>query len=173
MICDGSSCPEKYINEQICYCCSYDTDEDDFVRSIKHEKCKVIQLVRRQMRKLNDAQYNLSSSLNGWQISRLQELKDTPYRKMQSANVTEKGNKEISTTPGTVFMDISTMPPRQAWILRTLRKIRQRVCMIILIAGIITLMVAIYGIYFRAYLCNSGKSCVTTFRYTHAKHALF
>lgn len=50
MICDGNICPEKY----------EDIDQDEFIKNLKHEKCKIIQLVRRQIHKFYDTQVILN-----------------------------------------------------------------------------------------------------------------
>lgn len=77
------------------------------------------------------------------------------------------------TTPKTLLVPKTTISTGQAWCLCALKRIRRKICIVVLIAGIIALIASIYGIYFHAYLCNNGKSCVTSLRYTHVKHALF
>lgn len=116
-------------------------------------------------------QYKVSLMPNEWQTRYMQELPDMLYKIKREENEmrTEEANREA--------IDISnmrsTMPTNQAWCLRALRKIRKRICVIIVIAGVVVMMVSVYGIYFRAFLCSNGKSCVTSLRYTHVKHALF
>lgn len=90
----------------------------------------------------------------------------------QELNVKEDINKKAHVTPRTLYTS-SSMPTRQARLARSLGKIRRRICALVSVAGVIVLASLIYGVYFRAYLCNNGPSCVTSFRYTHAKHALF
>lgn len=64
MICDGNTCTEKYVEEKIYEQNICDTDEDEFIRNLKHEKCKVIQLVRRQINKFYDIQVTLNINVN-------------------------------------------------------------------------------------------------------------
>lgn len=113
-------------------------------------------------------QYKASSISNGWQTRYMQESPNMSYIIKREVNITEDTNKEATDVPRR-----STMSDGQALCLRTLGKIRKKICMTVLIAGIIILMAVIYGIYFRAYLCNNGKSCITSLQYTHVKHALF
>lgn len=102
----------------------------------------------------------------------MQESPNMLYRIKHEENVTEKANSEAVDIPNNLLMR-STMSTGQAWCLRALRKIRKRIYVMVVIAGIVVMMVSIYGIYFRAYFCGNGKSCVTSLRYTHVKHALF
>lgn len=90
----------------------------------------------------------------------------------KSQDISEDMNKKANIMPRTLLMQ-SSVSTGQEWCLYILGKIRKRICVIILIAGIIALVISIYGIYFRAYLCNNGKSCVTSLQYTYVKHALF
>lgn len=62
MICDGNTCPEKYVDEKFFGQGTCDSDKDEFIKNLKHEKCKIIQLVRRQMRKFYDTQ--VTSNIN-------------------------------------------------------------------------------------------------------------
>ncbi|KAK9293957.1 hypothetical protein QLX08_011253 [Tetragonisca angustula] len=170
MICDENTCPERHVDEKFHEQRIRDIDEDDFIKNLKHEKCKIIQLVRRQIHKFYDTQYKVSPISNGWQARYMQESSDSMlYKIKREENVTEKVNSDI---PNNLLVR-STMSTGQAWCLRALRKIRKRICVMVVIAGVVVMMLSIYGIYFRAYLCGNGKSCVTSLRYTHVKHALF
>lgn len=61
MICDGKTCYKEYLDTGL-YEQSHAYAEDEFIKSLKHEKCKFIQLVRQQMHKFHDTQVKLSNN---------------------------------------------------------------------------------------------------------------
>ena len=63
MICEENTCPERYVDEKFHEQRIRDTD-DDFITNLKHEKCKIIQLVRRQIHKFYDTQVTLNINEN-------------------------------------------------------------------------------------------------------------
>ena len=60
MICDGNTCPKSYADTKIYEQCHYVTDDNEFIKNLKHEKCKIIQLVRRQIYNFHNAQVTTS-----------------------------------------------------------------------------------------------------------------
>ncbi|XP_017890102.1 uncharacterized protein LOC108630986 [Ceratina calcarata] len=164
MICDGDTCPGKYVDEKIYEYDVYDIDEDEFIKDLRHKKCKIIQLVRRQIQNLHDAQYNLPTQTDEWQ---------SVYAHPEQLHLT--GDTIEASLP--LRRDLhprNTMYTGQEWCVHALRRIRKRIYIVVAVTGVIALLASLYGIYFRAYLCTTGgKSCLTSVRYTHAKHALF
>lgn len=56
MLCSRKLCPAKYEGGKIYERSFYDIDEDEFIKTLKHEKCKIIKLIRRQMNELQNPQ---------------------------------------------------------------------------------------------------------------------
>lgn len=53
-MCDDNACDDDCLETEIFRCEDYTFDE--FITNLQHKKCKVIQLVRRQIHKFEDTQ---------------------------------------------------------------------------------------------------------------------
>lgn len=168
MICSGNTCCARYFQAEI-NDANY-VDDEDFAQNVQHEKCKVIQLVRRQMRKLQVTQHELASVITSAQKNFRLNLQDISHE-----NENFQPNNEIDETPRFPGVILNSDTTQRTWFSRILRITRQRICIIVgtCVIALMILASLIYGTFLGASLCDRGKPCMARFKYTQVPRSLF
>ncbi|KAL2723078.1 hypothetical protein V1477_019669 [Vespula maculifrons] len=152
-VCDGGLETKIFQDEDYTF--------DEFITNLQHKKCKVIQLVRRQIHEFRDMQ--IFPIVNNTQEKMFRyRMEDQSFREDQ----TEK-------MPVSLFHTISkTLISSQTWMEYIYSRLSSRFVLATLFIGTLLLLI-ICSSFLKAFLCGNNRFYLILCRYFYTKRTVF
>ncbi|KAK2585636.1 hypothetical protein KPH14_010260 [Odynerus spinipes] len=161
---------QKMCDDNVCDGCLETESQDDdytsidFIKILKHEKCKVIQLVREQIHKFEDTQIlPIASSTR----------KDINQFEMEGKSFVEESNR-AEKMPVSLLHTVSQQPiiPSQTWVDYIYSRLCSKFILVIFLIGTLFLLMLCGGL-LKVFLCGNGRVYLTPLKYFYAKRIVF